>query len=55
MTFLLKLPSFFIVFAPTSFIFKTTPTSCILKTKFLLPGKANLLVFLKLWHLQREK
>ena len=68
MTFLLKIPVFkrlwssrhnkYIVFAPTSFIlrlFKTTPATCILKTKFLLSGKANHLAFLKLWHLQRKK
>ena len=68
MTFLLNIPVFkrlwpskhnkYIVFVPTSFIlrlFKTTPATCALKTKFLLSGKANLLVFLKLWHLQRKK
>ena len=61
MTFIFKIPVFkrlwatkrnkYIVFAPTSFIlrlFKTTPATCILKTKFLLPGKANFLVFLKI-------
>ena len=66
MTFLFKIPVLrdfgqlnnkYKVFPPTSFIlrrFKTTPATCILKTKFLLSGKANL-VFLKLWHLQRKK
>ena len=67
MTFLLKIPvskrlanlhNKYIVFAPASFIlrlFKTTPATCIVKTKFLLSGKAYLIVFLKLWHLQRKK
>ena len=60
MSFLFKIPVFkrlwptlhnkYIAFPPTSFIltlFKTTPATCILKTKFMLSGKTNL-VFLKL-------
>ena len=48
----------YIVFAPTSFIlrpFKTTPATCILKTKFLLSGKVNLLVCFWSYDIFKEK